>query len=53
MVQSAFKGCDQVGLLLFVSYPAAVCAELEMEMHGRAGDREVEEVIGLNCSPVT
>lgn len=29
-----------------------VCAELEMEMHGRAGDRQVEEVIGLNCSPV-
>lgn len=32
--------------------PCRERCELEMEMHGRAGDRQVEEVIGLNCSPV-
>lgn len=51
MLQSAFKGFDQVWLLLFVSYPAG-WAELEMEMNGPAGHREVEEVVRLNCSPV-
>lgn len=51
MLQSVFKGFDQVWLLLFVSYPAG-WAELEMEMNGPAGHREVEEVARLNCSPV-
>lgn len=29
-----------------------MCAELEMEINGPAGQREVEELVGLNCSPV-
>lgn len=45
MLQSAFKGFDQVWLLLFVSYHAGgVYSELEMEMNGPAGHWEGEEV---------
>lgn len=49
MLQSAFKGFDQVWLLLFVQ--GEVYSELEMELNGPAGHREVEEAVGLNCSP--
>lgn len=53
MLQSAFKGFDQVQIWLLVSYPAERCVCLTWEGNGwSCWGQGVEEVIWLNCRPV-